>query len=95
MNAEIQAAQKWDFEKHKYAQYDLPSCATTYERDMEKIVVCAACGKPMKYGDGYTSLSIHDFIGFGYAVCADCHEKELVMKMQTQKRGMKNEMDKR
>ncbi len=90
MNAEIQAiAQKWDFEKHKYARYDLPSYATVYERDMEKIVVCAACGKPMKYGDGYTSLSIHDFMGFGYAVCADCHEKELVAKMQTQKRSKK------
>ena len=29
-------AEKWDFEKHRYEPYDLPSYATIYENDMEK-----------------------------------------------------------
>ena len=80
-------AEKWDFEKHRSEPYNPPSYATIYEDDMEKIVVCADCGKPMKFGTSYVSLAIHNFMGFGYAVCADCHEKELAAKIQSQQKG--------
>ena len=49
---------------------------TTYSNDMEEIVVCAACGKALKFGDAYTSRKILSNGGFGFAVCEDCYEKE-------------------
>lgn len=49
---------------------------TTYSNDMDEIVACAACGKPLKFGDAYTSRKIQSNAGFGFAVCEDCYEKE-------------------
>jgi hypothetical protein len=43
---------------------------------MEEIIVCAACGKALKFGDAYTSRKILSNGGFGFAVCEDCYEKE-------------------
>ncbi len=80
-------AEKWDFEKHRYEPYSLPPFATIYENDMEKIVVCAECGKPMKFGTSYVSLAIHNFMGFGYAVCEECHRKELAAKYKEKTKG--------
>jgi len=31
----------------------------------------------MVYGDGYTSKTIHNSVGFGYPVCEKCYNKEL------------------
>lgn len=48
------------------------------ETDMEKVVNCAECGKPMKYGESFTSQRIYDSAGlFGYAVGRECHESGL------------------
>ena len=47
-----------------------------YEADMSTVVNCAQCGKELVYADSYTSLEVQTPLGFGYAVCADCYEKE-------------------
>ncbi|MFQ6793822.1 MAG: hypothetical protein ACLRT4_13770 [Thomasclavelia sp.] len=56
--------------------YELPQGASLYEKDMEKIVACAECGKKIRYGNSYTSRRIQNLVGFGYAVCGECYAKE-------------------
>ena len=49
-----------------------------YETDLNKIVLCADCGKELRYGDSLTSRKVlYGVYGFGYAVCEDCYKKEL------------------
>ena len=43
---------------------------------MDKIVNCANCGKELKFGECYTSKTIHTEIGMGYGVCEECYDKE-------------------
>lgn len=70
---------KWNFETHQYEEYIVPLDwnVSMYETDMDKVVNCAECGKQIKYGESYTSVKIHDEVGFGYAVCYECHCKGL------------------
>lgn len=62
----------------KYEPYEIPDTWTVplYTADMNMIVNCAACGKKIKYGDGYNSKLIHNSFGLAYTVCNDCMEKE-------------------
>ena len=74
---------KWNYKTHKYNPYivsDAWNCKT-YSNDMNEIVNCPHCGKEIKFGDCYTSLEIHTNIGFGYAVCEECHQKEIERRL--------------
>jgi hypothetical protein len=69
---------KWNYDIHDYEPYEVPddwNCKT-YSVDMEEVVNCPQCGKKILFGDGYTSLEVHTDMGFGYAVCEQCYEKE-------------------
>ena len=69
---------KWNSKKHDYEDFESPAKnPALYEEDMEKVVDCANCGKPSKFGDMYTSLTIHTSLGFGYAVCPKCYDIEI------------------
>ena len=68
---------KWSFADNVYKPYTVPENASMYEVDMGKKVSCANCGKTVKYGDTYTSLTIHSPYGMGYAVCKTCYYDEL------------------
>lgn len=74
-------AEKWNPAAGEYVAYKLPEGASAFENDMAVEVACAECGLPKTYGECYTSLFIHAFAGMGYAVCADCHEKEFVKEI--------------
>lgn len=69
---------KWNYKTKEYEEYTVPDSwkVKLFSVDMEEKINCASCGKSMKLGDGYTSRTIHDRHGFGYAVCEDCHSKE-------------------
>lgn len=69
-------AKKWDFKTKEYYDYELPEHACLFSDDMIKVIACAECGRKMLFGDGYTSKQIHTELGFGYAVCEQCYEKE-------------------
>lgn len=73
-------AGKWNFKTHEYEPYELPLGATLFEWDMNKIVACARCGGQMIYGNGYTSLTIHNSMGMGYVVCEKCYDEEWKIK---------------
>ncbi|WP_373738831.1 hypothetical protein [Jeotgalibaca porci] len=75
-------AEKWNPAAGEYVAYELPEGASAFENDMAVEVACAECGLPKTYGECCTSLFIHTFAGMGYAVCADCHEKEFVKEFQ-------------
>ena len=75
-------ANKWNYKRHKYNDYIIPdgwNCKT-YSPDMEETINCASCGKQLKFGDSYTSLEIHNNMGFGYAVCQRCNDNEYLRK---------------
>lgn len=70
--------QRWNYDTHEYEPFESPAKVTTlYSQDMDKKVDCVSCGKPMTYGDGYTSKEIHNYVGFGYPVCEDCYNEEI------------------
>lgn len=75
-------AEKWNPAAGEYVAYELPEGASAFENDMAVEVACAECGLPKTYGECCTSFFIHTFAGMGYAVCADCHEKEFVKEFQ-------------
>lgn len=70
---------KWNYETHEYDPYQVPDdwVLGLYSTDMELPINCAQCGKGMTYGVGYTSKEVHTPVGFGYAVCEQCYEKEV------------------
>lgn len=63
----------------KYRPYVLPEdklkCSLLEER-MDKVIACAGCGKPIKFGESFTSLEIHTESGFGFMVCPMCIDQE-------------------
>ena len=79
---------KWNYEKHVYEPYEIPyRNICTYAVDMDTPCQCAACGKGILFGDGYTSKVLHTETGFGYAVCFDCHIEEMVEKEKYKNKG--------
>lgn len=69
-------AKKWNPKTREYQDYELPKNACMYSNDMNEEIACARCGRKMVFGDGYTSRQIHTELGFGYAVCEKCYERE-------------------
>lgn len=69
-------AQKWSFKTKEYTECKIPPRASLYEIDMDKMIQCAACGKEISYGAGFTSRQIHTHGGLGYIVCDECYQKE-------------------
>lgn len=70
--------QRWNYDKQAYELYMIPSTwsVKSYSNDMDEIVNCAHCGRPVTYGSCYTSKEIHTPHGFGYAVCGECYDME-------------------
>lgn len=71
--------ERWNWKTRKYENYDVPDswCVKTFVPDLDTVVDCASCGTGVPFGLCYTSLEIHNAVGFGYAVCAECYEKEI------------------
>lgn len=68
---------KWNYELHDYELFNSPAVKISlYGDDMDKLVDCANCGKELPFGECYTSMEIHNVIGFGYGVCDDCYKEE-------------------
>lgn len=76
---------KWDYITKTYEPFDSPAVKPAlYVEDMEQVVDCANCGKELKFGDTFTSKTIHTHIGFGYGVCESCYEQELLSERKEQ-----------
>ena len=67
---------KWNYRTKQYDPYILPDGASAFEYEMDKIIQCASCSENMEYGDGYTSLEIHNSVGLGFSVCEKCYSEE-------------------
>lgn len=68
-------AQIYDWKRREYRPYRLPVGSSVDPQENET-VTCARCGKPVGFMDSWTSMAIHSPMGFGYAVCNECHEAE-------------------
>ena len=78
-------ADKYDWATHRYNPYKLPEGAALERDDMDDVISCADCGAPVRYGESYTSMAIHNKYGLGYCVCGKCHEKEMSDKFSLKK----------
>ena len=80
---------KWNYEKHEYEPFEVPDewnfVLHTY--NMETLTTCPHCGKRFPFGEGYTSMEIHNEFGFGYSVCEECYEKEWKRRKQKELDG--------
>ena len=70
---------KWNYRKHEYEPYPIPDDwdVEFYGDDMEKVISCAGCGKKIKVGDSFNSMSIYTWHGFSYLVCGDCMKEDI------------------
>ena len=73
---------RWNWKKRKYEDYDVPDswCVHTFVNDLDTFVDCASCGEGVPFGLSYTSMEIHNSMGFGYAVCDECYQKEIARR---------------
>lgn len=70
---------KWNYETKTYDPYTPPEGnIVLYSEDMDELINCAQCGKELSFGEGYTSKEIHTSVGFGYPVCTDCYDQEIL-----------------
>lgn len=72
-------AQKWNPYHRKYRPYVLTEDelkCSLLEDSAERIIACAGCGRPIRYGKSFTSLEIHTESGFGFMVCPICLNQE-------------------
>ena len=79
---------RYNEKKHIYEDYEVPNDwnIKLMTNDMNEIVNCCQCGKKMKFGDGYTSMQVHNALGLGYAVCENCYyDKEWVERKKYRK----------
>lgn len=80
--------QKWNYETHKYEEHLVPtgSRVVLYSPNMELMVDCANCLRPLKMGDTYTSKTIHSEAGFGFPVCEHCYAEERADEEESKKK---------
>lgn len=75
---------KWDFLKHKYSTIvydDTKNNYKSYGNDMDEIVECPNCHKKLRLGECYVSYQYQvPIVGFGFAVCGKCYEKEIELR---------------
>lgn len=69
---------KYNEKTKQYEPYTIPDSwhCPLVTSDMHEVVNCVRCGKYLEFGDGYTSMQIHNDYGCGYTVCSKCHEEE-------------------
>lgn len=73
----MKAALRWNEDEEKYHDISIPDTASTYEANLDTTVSCANCGKDIEFGKSFTSRTIHNEVGFGYAVCPACYWEEI------------------
>jgi Zn ribbon nucleic-acid-binding protein len=79
---------RWDIYTKQYEPVQIPDDwkIALYSDNMDEQINCVNCGKPMKYGEGYTSRRYHNKAGMGYMECEDCYYDQLKADMYLQQR---------
>lgn len=69
---------KWNGVTYKYEIHYVPEkWNVTKYTSLNSDCNCASCGKKIEYRQSHRSLTIYDIIGNGFAICEDCHGREL------------------
>ena len=87
-SGELRVLRRWDEWLRVYMPWLVPADrkVLTYSDDMDEPCACARCGKRVTFGECYTSFQIHTILGIGYAVCPECHEREMAEREAAEKR---------
>lgn len=70
---------RWDIYTEKYEPVQIPDDwkVAMYSDNMDEQINCVNCGKPLTYGESYTSRRYHNRAGMGYMECEDCYYDQL------------------
>lgn len=85
-------AEKWNYKEHKYEEVEINDNCPLYERNLDRIINCANCGREVKYGETYTSRKYHNPLGFGYPVCEECYVGERNEEREWKEKEKKTEI---
>lgn len=77
---------RWDIYTEQYEPVQIPDDwkIAMYSDNMDEQINCVNCGKPMTYGEGYTSRRYHNKAGMGYMECEKCYYDQLNADMYLQ-----------
>lgn len=83
----LRVLRRWDEWLRVYMPWLVPADrkVMAYSGDMDEPCACARCGKRVTFGECYTSFQIHTILGIGYAVCPECHEREMAEREAAEK----------
>lgn len=76
---------KWNYKTKKYDPYTPPAGARMMA-ELDEVIKCAECGGKVIYGNCYTSRTIHNRYGLGYAVCSNCYTQERNQELKEEKK---------
>lgn len=70
---------RWNIYTEQYEPVQIPDDwkVAMYSDNLDEQINCVNCGKPMTYGEGYTSRRYHNKAGMGYMECEDCYYDQL------------------
>lgn len=70
---------RWNSYTEQYEPVQIPNNwkVALYSDNMDEQINCVNCGKPMTYGEGYTSRRYHNPAGMGYMECEECYYDQL------------------
>ena len=87
----MKEAKRWNFKLERYEPCGIWDTSRVIAQDMDTPTRCAQCGKVFRFGDMYTSTQIHNYSGWGYAVCARCLDAEMREREEANLHGGDND----
>ena len=76
---------KYDWDTDQDEMIEIPdgwSCPLE-PKSFDTAINCAQCGKPIRYGNSYTSLELETKGGESYWVCWPCHKREIERRQKS------------
>lgn len=85
----MRTVNKYNYDTKKYEVFNIPESTPLWTEDMNEIIMCAECHREIKFGDSYTSMTIHSGAGLGFPVCESCYYQEMkdYQEMKERKRA--------
>lgn len=72
-------AKRMNYKTRKYEPCHVPDNAVIMA-GLNDVVQCANCGRPVRFGNTFSSSDICNDVGIDYAVCLDCYRSEKLMR---------------
>ena len=72
---------KWNYDKHVYEEHEVTDgWDCKWIINSKEVCNCCKCGKEVTLATSFSSLEVHNKVGFGYLVCEKCYQEEIERK---------------